>query len=71
MKKSSLFIIIPLMLGISCFIAFFLIGSHITEDGQLVEPFALIPLGFLMIVISIIASLTQIIKFVFKKNKNI
>ncbi len=49
------------------FIAFKMIGSYIAEDGTLVEPFGLIPIGFLMFAISIIASLILGIKFLLKK----
>lgn len=37
-----------LLLGIACFIGVGLIGSHIDKDGFLHEPFALIPIGYLL-----------------------
>lgn len=41
------------VLGLGSFAAFNLIGSNIAADGRLVEPFALIPLGWLLIVLGI------------------
>lgn len=55
--KKYLFTIIPFILGVSCFVAFNIIGSEVAPDGTLVEPFYLIPTGFLLISISLITSL--------------
>lgn len=55
--KKYLFTITPFILGVICFIAFNIIGSEVAPDGTLVEPFGLIPVGFLLISISLIASL--------------
>jgi hypothetical protein len=42
---------IALMLGaLGCIIAFEAIGSEVTEDGTLVEPFFLIPLAWLLFI---------------------
>lgn len=38
-------------IGIGCLVAFGLIGSHVAADGFLREPFALLPLGWLLIVV--------------------
>jgi hypothetical protein len=47
LKRTS----IALMLGaLGCIIAFEVIGSEVTEDGTLVEPFFLIPLAWLLFV---------------------
>lgn len=54
--KKYLFTITPFILGVICFIAFNIIGSEVAPDGTLVEPFGLIPVGFLLISISLIAS---------------
>lgn len=62
MKKQYLFSIIPFSLGIACFISYNIIGSEITQDGTLVEPFGLIPLGYLFFFIAIIALIIIIIK---------
>lgn len=52
--KKYLVTIIPFILGVICFISYNIIGSEVTPDGILVEPFGLIPTGFLLISISII-----------------
>lgn len=54
--KKYLFTIIPFILGVVCFVSYNIIGSEIAPDGTLVEPFALIPIGFLLISISIIVA---------------
>ena len=43
-----------LIFGITCFILFYVIGSEVDEDGYLHEPFALLPLGFMSICLSMI-----------------
>ncbi len=57
--KKYIFTIISFILGISCFAAFALIGSKVAPDGRLIEPFALIPIGFLLTSISLIISFIQ------------
>lgn len=50
MKK--LFYILPFILGVSCFIGSSIMGSTITPDGFLVEPFFfLIPVGYIFFII--------------------
>ncbi len=66
--KIRLFYIVPIVISICCFLVYSLVGSSITEDGALVEPFGLIPIGYLFLVIGII--LVIIIKFrMFYKRK--
>jgi len=43
-----------LAIGVLCFLLFYLIGSEIDESGDLHEPFFLLPVGFISIIISII-----------------
>ena len=38
-----------LVLGILCFLSFGLIGSEVDENGFLIEPFFLIPIGWLFL----------------------
>ncbi len=52
--KIRLFYIVPIVISICCFLVYSLVGSSITEDGALVEPFGLIPIGYLFLVIGII-----------------
>lgn len=50
MKKSIY--ILPFVLGASCFIGSSIMGSTITSDGLLVEPFFfLIPIGYVFLLI--------------------
>jgi hypothetical protein len=67
MKKSYLFAIIPFVLGICCFVTFKMIGSYVAEDGTLVEPFGLIPIGFLMFAISFVVIIILGMKYLLKK----
>lgn len=52
--KKYFFTMIPFILGIICFVSYNIIGSEVAPDGTLVEPFGFIPIGFLLISISII-----------------
>ena len=42
-----------LALGLACAVAYRMIGSHLDQNGTLVEPFFLIPLGWLGVVIGL------------------
>ena len=65
--KKYIIPIIVLLLGIICLIAYKVIGSEVSADGTLVEQFWLIPVGYLLIVISIISSIVIYINSVIKK----
>lgn len=67
MKKIYLLPIISLTIGISCAVAYDVIGSEIAPDGTLIEPFALIPIGWLFIFIGIISGLVSGIRSFFIK----
>ncbi|CND12739.1 MULTISPECIES: DUF3955 domain-containing protein [Yersinia pseudotuberculosis complex] len=61
-KKLSLFIFTLFGLtGLGCFISKALAGSYIDEDGVLHEPFFLIPLGYLFLLVALIALITFLI----------
>ncbi|RCS21343.1 DUF3955 domain-containing protein [Phyllobacterium salinisoli] len=49
-----------LLAGIACFIALNLIGSYVAKDGVLHEPFALIPIGYLLSFAGILGTLWRI-----------
>ena len=55
--KKYLISAILVLIGIACFISYNIIGSEIAADGTLIEPFFLIPIGFLAIFLSIASSL--------------
>lgn len=52
--KKSLFAAVPFLLWIGCICAYNAVGSHIAPDGTLVEPFFLIPLGYLFFTLGVI-----------------
>ncbi|MBU3210555.1 DUF3955 domain-containing protein [Clostridium algidicarnis] len=52
----------------TCFISFNVIGSKLLPDGTLVEPFALIPIGYLFVLVFIIS---LICNFIFLKKHKI
>ena len=49
--------IILCLLGLSCHATFVLVGSDISNNGTLIEPFFLIPIGFLLMGLGIGISL--------------
>ncbi len=67
MKKFRLMIVILFSLGISCFLIFNIIGSHVEPDGTLVEPFFLVPIGFLFIFSGTIFSIIFGVKSLLKR----
>jgi hypothetical protein len=50
------------LLALVCFLAYRLIGSSIDEDGVLVEPFFLVPLFWLCIVLGCIAFAASLLR---------
>ncbi len=66
-KKTYLKFTIPFILWILCFIIYSIIWSDVAPDGTLIEPFFLIPIGELFILIWIIVVITKWIKKLFKK----
>lgn len=67
MNKKYFFIIIPFGLSFCCFVTYNIIGSEIAPDGTLVEPFFLIPMGFLFFAIGIITTVFMFVRYLFKK----
>lgn len=45
---------IPVIAGIICWVTYSIIGSEVAPDGTLLEPFFLIPIGFLLIACGIL-----------------
>ena len=68
MKKIIAFLV-PFIMGISCLIAFKVIGSEVAPDGTLIEPFFLLPIGYLLIAVSIILCLIISIVSLLKNSK--
>ncbi len=67
--KKYLTSIIFIILSIGCFTSYAIIGSHILEDGTLVEPFALIPIGFLFFLLGNLSGFGIGLWSLFKKPK--
>lgn len=42
------------MVGLASFGAYGVIGSHVDEEGRLIEPFPLIPLGYLSLAVGVL-----------------
>ena len=60
MKKIKKVFFVPAILfliGASCFIAYMIKGSYVAADGLLVEPFYLIPIGWLFIFAAVISGI--------------
>ncbi|BBM02568.1 DUF3955 domain-containing protein [Microbulbifer sp. GL-2] len=51
-----------IFLGGLSLLAFRLIGSNVDSDGTLHEPFALLPLGFLLLIVGIIMAVTGLVR---------
>ncbi|NKF07336.1 DUF3955 domain-containing protein [Clostridium gasigenes] len=68
--KKYILALIPFIIGVVCFITFEIIGSEVAADGTLVEPFFLIPIGFLFLAISVIITIVvRISAFYFNTKK--
>lgn len=60
--------LVSALAAVICFIAYNVIGAKVLPDGTLVEPFALIPIGYLFVLVFIIS---LICNFVFLKKYKI
>ena len=65
--KKHLLPITLLSLSTLSFFTFTLIGSHIDENGFLIEPFFLIPVGWLLFLLALVSEIIVIIRIVRKK----
>jgi hypothetical protein len=61
MKKYT-FAIVLFLLGAGLLITFRLIGAEVAQDGTLIEPFWMVPLGYLLITIAVISAIVIKIK---------
>ena len=57
--KKYLLALIPFIIGIGCLVTYAIIRSEIAPDGTLLEPFFLIPMGYLFVAIGIILGLVK------------
>jgi hypothetical protein len=65
--KKYLISTILIFVGILCLVSFNIIGSEVATDGTLTEPFFLIPLGFLSLILGILTNLVLSIKALIRK----
>jgi len=64
--KGSMFV--SALAAIICFVAYNIIGAEVLPDGTLVEPFALIPIGYIFILMFLISLISY---FIFLKKHKI
>ena len=69
MKKITIISITTFVFFLICLISFRIVGSSIAEDGTLVEPFGLIPIGYMFLIISIVSGVAAITKLAIYKLK--
>ena len=53
--KKYILSMIPLILAMGCVIAYNIIGSEVAADGTLIEPFFLIPIGYIFVLVSMVS----------------
>ena len=53
--------LVSALAAIICFISYHIIGAKVLPDGTLVEPFALIPIGYLFVFVFIISLICSLI----------
>ena len=54
--------------GIACFGLFEIIGSTVAPDGRLQEPFALLPVGWVLILLGGSGLVVSLLSFIFRKH---
>ncbi|OAB44721.1 DUF3955 domain-containing protein [Paenibacillus glacialis] len=69
--KKYLLALMSFIIGIGCLVTNGIIGSEVAPDGILKEPFFLIPIGYLFLVIGIILGLAVSIGSFFRSPKNL
>lgn len=68
--KKYILSLISFLIGVGCFVGYSIIGSEVAADGTLVEPFFLIPIGYLFIFVGIVGALVSAVLDHFKKSKS-
>ncbi len=69
MKKKYLFAILPIVIGLGCWLAYAIIGTSVAADGTLIEPFGLLPIGWLLNVSGFILGFVFVVIAVVKKRR--
>lgn len=60
--RKYLISILTFVSGSICLILFKLIGSRVSAEGTLVEPFFLVPVGYVFIAIAVVAAIVAALK---------
>ena len=55
--KKYIFSMVSGLIGLICFVAYNIIGVKVLADGSFVEPFELIPIGYLFVFIGVISAI--------------
>ena len=69
--KKYLVSLISIFISIVCIISYNIIGSEVLADGTLVEPFFLIPFGWLFFAIGIITGISAFIISCTRKSREV
>ncbi len=66
--KITLYVTLVMILaGVGCFLLFSMIGSYLDSDGILHEPFFLVPIGYLFLLLGLVGGVVNLIQR--KQNK--
>ncbi|KLU71933.1 MAG: hypothetical protein RHS_2276 [Robinsoniella sp. RHS] len=60
---------LSILASIGCTAAFMAIGSYVTAEGVLVEPFALIPIAYFFAFTAILSAIGLAVTYLVKHNK--
>ena len=69
--KKYLLALIPFIGGIGCWVAYAIIGSEVAPDGTLLEPFFLIPFGYLFMATGMLLGVAVIAWSLFRNPKKL
>ena len=65
--KKYLLNLIPFIIAGICFLAYNVIGSEVLADGTLSEPFYLIPMSYLFVLIGLVWLIVNVVLLFIKK----
>lgn len=68
-NKFALASLILFFLAIGCVLRYQQIGSYVDDDGMLHEPFALIPIGYLLAFLGLILGIASIAQSITRRKK--
>ncbi|SHM89696.1 Protein of unknown function [Anaerosporobacter mobilis DSM 15930] len=65
--KKYLLNVIPFIIAGICFLSYNVIGSEVLADGTLSEPFYLIPMAYLFVLIGLVWLIVNVVSLFIKK----